>query len=59
MEEEQHLLNFYGSFQKQSESDLEIEQIGDNIFERIQETIHPVEEDQYSYRFYYLKSISV
>ncbi|MCF8453797.1 MAG: FecR domain-containing protein [Pedobacter sp.] len=59
LEEEQRLLNFYGSFQKQSESDLEIEQIGDNIFERIQETIHPVEEDQYSYRFYYLKSISI
>ncbi|MCE9538203.1 MAG: FecR domain-containing protein [Bacteroidetes bacterium] len=59
MEEEQRLLNFYGSFQKQPESDLEIDQIGDNIFERIQETIHPVEEDHYSYRFYYIKSISI
>lgn len=59
LEEEQRLLNFYGSFQKQPESDLEIDQIGDNIFERIRETIHPVEEDQYSYRFYYLKSISI
>lgn len=59
LEEEQRLLNFYGSFQKQPESDLEIDQIGDNIFERIQETINPVEDDQYSYRFYYLKSISI
>ncbi|HQS52026.1 MAG TPA: FecR family protein, partial [Daejeonella sp.] len=59
LEEEQRLLNFYGSFQKQPESDLEIDQIGDKIFERIQETIQPLEEDQYSYRFYYLKSISI
>lgn len=59
LEEEQRLLNFYGSFQKQTESDLEIEEIGDNIFERIQETINPLEEDHYSYRFYYLKSISI
>ncbi len=59
MEEEQRLLNFYGSFQKPSESDQELDQIGDNIFERIQETIHPVEEEQHSYRFYYLKSISI
>ncbi|MDP2413542.1 FecR family protein [Daejeonella sp.] len=59
MEEEQRLLNFYGSFQKQSELEQEIDHIGDNIFERIRETIHPVEEDQYSYRFYYLKSISI
>ncbi len=59
MEEEQRLLNFYGSFQKQPESDLEIDQIGDNIFDRIQETINPVEDNQYYYRFYYLKSISI
>ncbi len=59
LEEEQRLLNFYGSFQKQTESDLEIEEIGDNIFERIQETINPLEEDHYSFRFYYLKSISI
>ncbi len=58
-EEEQHLLNFYGSFQKQSEPIQDVDQIGDHIFERIQETVHPVEEDQYSYRFYYLKSISI
>ncbi len=59
LEEEQRLLNFYGSFQKQPESDLEIDQIGDNILERIHETIYPVEEDQYSYRFYYLKSVTI
>ena len=59
LEEEQRLLNFYGSFQKQPQSDQEIDQIGDNILERIQETINPVDEDQYSYRFYYLKSISI
>ncbi|MDP3469021.1 MAG: FecR domain-containing protein [Daejeonella sp.] len=59
LEEEQRLLNFYGSFQNQSEIDQEIDHVGDNIFEKIQESIHPVEEDQYSYRFYYLKSISI
>lgn len=58
-EEEQRLLNFYGSFQKQSEPNQEINQIGDQIFNRIEETIYPVEEEQYSYRFYYLKSISI
>lgn len=59
MEEEQRLLNFYGSFQKESETEEEIDHIGDNIFEKIRETIDPVENDQYSYRFYYLKSISI
>lgn len=59
LEEEQRLLNFYGSFQKQPQFDQDIDQIGDNIFDRIQETINPVEDDQYSYRFYYLKSISI
>ena len=59
LEEEQRLLNFYGSFQKQPQLDQEIDHIGDNILERIQETINPVDEDQYSYRFYYLKSISI
>jgi len=59
LEEEQRLLNFYGSFQKESETEEEIDHIGDNIFEKIRETIDPVENDQYSYRFYYLKSISI
>ncbi len=59
LEEEQRLLNFYGSFQKKPEFETEIDHLGDKIFERIRENIYPVEENHYSYRFYYLKSISI
>jgi len=59
LEEEQRLLNFYGSFQKLSEKEEEIDQIGDTIFGKIQENIDPVEENQHSSSFYYLKSISI
>jgi len=59
IEEEQRLLNFYGSFQKKSETTEEINELGESIFEKIQENILSVEEDQYSYKFYYLKSISI
>jgi ferric-dicitrate binding protein FerR (iron transport regulator) len=59
LEEEQRLLNFYGSFQKKSETTEDINEIGESIFEKIQENTLPVEEDQYSYKFYYLKSISI
>ena len=61
LEEEQALLNFYGSFKKSSEAEPvpDMEQLGDNIFLKITETINPVEEYQQSYNLYYLKSFAV
>ncbi len=61
LEEEQALLNFYGSFKKSSEAEPvpDMEQLGDNIFFKIAETINPVEEYQQSYNLYYLKSFAV
>lgn len=61
LEEEQALLNFYGSFKKSSETEPvpDMEQLGDNIFLKIAETINPVEEYQQSYNLYYLKSFAV
>jgi len=59
LEEEQRLLNFYGSFQKKSEPVEDIDDIGENIFEKIQENILSVEEHSYSYKSQYLKSISI
>ncbi len=61
LEEEQALLNFYGSFKKSSEAEPvpDMEQLGDNIFLKIAETINPVEEYQQSYNLYYLKSFAV
>ncbi|MFA6945579.1 MAG: FecR family protein [Pedobacter sp.] len=60
-EEEQRLLNFYGSFQKSPDPELnaDMEHIGDHIFEKIEDTINPAEEYQQSFASYYLKSISV
>lgn len=60
LEEEQRLLNFYGSFQKKSEATEEINEIvGESIFEKIQENILPDQLNQYSHKFYYLKSIFI
>lgn len=61
LEEEQALLNFYGSFKKSSEAEPvpDMEQLGDHIFFKIAETINPVEEYQQSYNLYYLKSFAV
>lgn len=60
-EEEQRLLNFYGSFNAHSEIDpeTEMEDLKDKIFEKISKKITPEKEVQYSYRFYYLKSFSI
>ncbi len=60
LEEEQRLLNFYGSFQKKSETTEEINEIvGERIFQKIQENILPDQQHQYSHKFYYVKSISI
>lgn len=61
LEEEQALLNFYGSFKKSSETESvpDMDQLGDNIFLKISETINPVEEYQQTYNLYYLKSFAV
>jgi transmembrane sensor len=59
LEEEQRLLNFYGSFQKKSEPVEEINDIGENIFEKIQDNILSVEDHSYSYKSHYIKSISI
>lgn len=60
-EEEQSLLNFYGSFQRPSKDivDDDLEELGDAIFNKINETIHPVEEYKQSRFFYYFKSVSI
>lgn len=60
-EEEQSLLNFYGSFQNPPEDfpHVELDQVGDAIFNKINETINPVEENNQSQFLYYLKSVSV
>jgi len=59
LEEEQRLLNFYGSFQDKKETVDDLEEIGEQILERVQENLNPIEENQGTYRFYYLKSISI
>jgi transmembrane sensor len=59
LEEEQQLLNFYGSFQKNPKTLEATDELGENIFGKIQENISAVEENQYSPSFYYLKSISI
>lgn len=60
-EEEQRLLNFYGSFQKPTEDivDADLDMLGDTVFNRIHETINPVVGYKQSQFFYYLKSVSI
>jgi hypothetical protein len=59
LEEEQRLLNFYGSFQKKPKTVKATDELGENIFGKIQENISAVDEDRYNPSFYYLKSISI
>lgn len=59
LEEEQRLLNFYGSFQKKPKTVKATDELGENIFGKIQENISAVDEDPYNPSFYYLKSISI
>lgn len=59
LDEEQRLLNFYGSFQKKPKTVKATDELGENIFGKIQENISSVDEDRYNPSFYYLKSISI
>lgn len=61
LEEEQRLLNFYGSFAEPSEqTDLpENNPLGDRIFDKINVQINPSEDYTPSFYSYYLKPISV
>lgn len=60
-EEEQRLLNFYGSFNSSSEIEKipELDKLKDKIFDKISEKITPEEDYQPSYNLYYLKSFSI
>ena len=60
-EEEQRLLNFYGSFNSSSEIEKipELDNLKDKIFDKISEKIAPEEDYQPSYNLYYLKSFSI
>lgn len=61
LEEEQRLLNFYGSFKDtagQTDQE-ENNQLGDKIFDRINEKINPTEESSPSFYVYYIKQFSV
>ncbi len=59
LEEEQRLLNFYGSFQKKPKTVEATDQLSEHIFGKIQENISSVEADRYNPNYYYLKSISI
>ena len=61
LEEEQQLLNFYGSFKKPSGIDTvpDAKQLGDKMFAIISKSIRPVEEHLPSRKLYYLKSFSI
>lgn len=62
LEEEQQLLNFYGSFNKDAsklDAPPNTELLGDKVFDRISQSIHNQEEPLPSRRLYYLKSFSV
>lgn len=60
-EEEQRLLNFYGSFNSSSEKVHipEVEELKDKIFDKISEKITPEEYYPQSNNLYYLKSFSI
>jgi hypothetical protein len=61
LEEEQRLLNFYGSFTETSDkNDLaENDQLADRIFDKISEQISPSDDSSPSFYSYYLKSFAV
>ena len=60
-EEEQRLLNFYGSFNSSSEIDQipGLDDLKDKIFDKISEKITPEEDYSQSFNLYYLKSFSI
>ena len=61
LEEEQQLLNFYGSF-KDTAKQMDQEgsnQLADKIFDRINEQINPLEDSSPSFYVYYIKQFSV
>ena len=60
-DEEQRLLNFYGSFKSSSEIESipEMEDLKDKIFSNILDKITPEEDYSHSFNFYYLKSFSI
>lgn len=60
-EEEQRLLNFYGSFNSPSETEPipDLDELKDKIFDKISEKITPEEDYSQSFNFYYLKSFSI
>jgi len=60
-EEEQRLLNFYGSFNSSCEIEKipELDKLKDKIFDKISEKITPEEDYSQSSNFYYLKSFSI
>lgn len=60
-DEEQRLLNFYGSFKSSSEIESipEMEDLKDKIFGNILDKITPEEDYSHSFNFYYLKSLSI
>lgn len=60
-DEEQRLLNFYGSFKSSSEIESipEMEDLKDKIFGNILDKITPEEDYSHSFNFYYLKSFSI
>jgi ferric-dicitrate binding protein FerR (iron transport regulator) len=60
-EEEQRLLNFYGSFKSSSEGESisGLDDLKDKIFDKISENIAPEDDYSQSFNFYYLKSFSI
>jgi len=60
-DEEQRLLNFYGSFNSNSQKEpiRELGELKDKIFDKISEKITPEEYYPQSVNFYYLKSFSI
>jgi hypothetical protein len=61
LEEEQRLLNFYGSFKSSSEIESipGMENLKDKIFDKISDKITPEEDYSRSFNLYYLKSFSI
>jgi len=60
-DEEQRLLNFYGSFKSSSEIESipEMEVLKDKIFSKISDKITPEDDYSHSFNLYYLKSFSI
>jgi transmembrane sensor len=61
LEEEQRLLNFYGSFKSSSEIESipGMKNLKDKIFDKISDKITPEEDYSRSFNLYYLKSFSI